>query len=276
MYRSSRTPAHPDPAQRTVRDHPLGEPRALAGGHGAGPDLRAGAEPQQAHAAEAAQQLVAPHLLVREPGLEQRRREQPLHAVVHAHVALTPRDADLAGPEQPVEQRAWDGDLPPPPAQPRATALDEGAPRERALAAEPVEDGRGDVRVPLQETVVDPFAQPPVLPVHPMDGELLDGEDVERLVVGLEELPLCRGAVEPALHPAAAVVADPRGEDQIVVPRAGHLERIELHRAQLARPRASTDSARAGSARGGARKCLRTRKRRACSAVSSRASVGAP
>ena len=88
MYRSSRTPL-----TRTLRSAPsatiaLGEPCALAGGHGPGPNLRAGAEPQQAHAAEAAQELVAPHLLVREPGLEQRRREQPLHAVVHAHVAL--------------------------------------------------------------------------------------------------------------------------------------------------------------------------------------------
>ena len=107
MYRSSaRTPL-----TRTLRSAPSAtipsvSRAALASGHGPGPNLRAGAEHQQAHAAEAAQQLVAPHLLVREPGLEQRRREQPLHAVVHAHVALTPRDANLAGPEQPVERRA--------------------------------------------------------------------------------------------------------------------------------------------------------------------------
>src|SRR5262249_60743430 len=104
------------------------------------------------------------------------------HAVVGADVALAPCDADLPVPEQPVEQRARNRDLAPAPVQPRATALDEGAPRERSLTAEPLENRRGDVSVPLEETGVDPASEAPALPVPPVDGKLLAGKAGERLV----------------------------------------------------------------------------------------------
>src|SRR5262249_13708823 len=224
----------PDPPQRPVRHHRLGEPGALAGGHRAGPYLRPGPEPEQPHAAEAAQELVPAHLLVRKPGLEQRCWKEAIHPVVNPEVALPPRDADLPGAKQPVEERTRDGDLAPAPGEPRGAALDEGASRQGPFTAEPLEDGRGNPSVPLQQTRVAALAGAPLLPVDPVDRKLLDRKDVQGLVVGLEELPLGRGTVEPALHPAAAVVADAGGEDEVVVPRAGHLERIELDRAQLA------------------------------------------
>jgi len=88
--------------------------------------------------------------------------------------------------------------------------------------------------VAVQQALVGPLALLPVLPVHPVHRELLDREDVQRLVVGLEELPLGGRSVEPPLHPPAPVVADPGCEDEVVVPRPGDLQRVELDRAELA------------------------------------------
>jgi hypothetical protein len=56
--------------------------------------------------------------------------------------------------------------------------------------------------------------------------KLLDGQDVEALVVQLDELPI--RAVEQRLAPGALVAPDPRVEHEVVVAGAGNLERVEL------------------------------------------------
>ena len=65
-------------------------------------------------------------------------------------------------------------------------------------------------------------------PGDPVVGQLACGQQVERLVVGLEEQA---PAVEQLVGQLAPVAADPGRQDQVVV-SAGHLERVELERAE--------------------------------------------
>ena len=60
--------------------------------------------------------------------------------------------------------------------------------------------------------------------------QLPDRDDVEALVVDLEEAAVV--AVQPLLAPFAPVAVDARVQDEVVVARAGHLERVELEQAE--------------------------------------------
>ena len=80
-------------------------------------------------------------------------------------------------------------------------------------------------------------------------GQLLDRDHVQALVVDLEQAPI--GPVQPLLGPSAPVARDARVQHQVVVARAGHLERVELEHAPGARRRsARSPAARAGRATG--------------------------
>ncbi len=178
--------------------------------------------PQQPVAAVPRQQLVTQLLLGRHPAGQQVRWEQPIGQVVHAAVALTPRDREDPRLGQRLEQRADLIGGPPVPVDGRPR-LDVGR-RQRAVGTDAVQQllDQGRVVVERAATVLDLS----LVPGDPVPGQLRGRHQRQLLVVRLVQHPV---AVQEVLGPLAPVAVDPRQQRQVVV-AARDLEGVELER----------------------------------------------
>ena len=202
---------------------------AVALGRGpAGPDpdlLLATASGQHPVGAEPRQHLVA-HLLVLGRALgEERGRKEPLGQVVDAPVALAPGERQDAGLRQRLEDRPDLVGRAPVPVDRRAW-LDVGR-RQRSLAPDPVEELLDEVGVLVERLLA--VTRVESVPADPIPRQLAGRQQREALVVRLEQPALL---VQQRIGPRPLIARDPGGEHEIVV-APGHVERVELERAQL-------------------------------------------
>ena len=192
-------------------------------------DLGLAGRAEQAVSPVPAEQAVEDLLALGNAFLEQAGREEALGEVVVATVALAAGDAEDAGLGQGLEDGARLQRRPPVPVD-RLAAVEVGG-GDRAVAPDPLEE-LGDVVAVVAEGLALVGAARPV-PGEAVPGQLAGREDAETLVVGLEEEA---AVVQQVVGPGSPVAGDAGVEHEVVV-AAGHLERVELQRAEAVNDR---------------------------------------
>jgi hypothetical protein len=162
------------------------------------------------------------HLVREHPG-----RQQPLDEVVVAGVAVAPREPDHARDRVRLEHGA-DRVLGHPEPVLRRTGLAlEVARRQGPVRADPLEHALGNGGVVGENVRVEPPSLPTRGETEP--GKLARRDERERLVGRLEDL----AALVELIAPGRLVARDARVQHEVVVP-AGHRDRVELDRPELA------------------------------------------
>ena len=187
-------------------------------------DLALPRRAQQAVGPVPAEQPVEHLLALGNAFLEEARREEALREVVEAAVALASGDAEDARLGERFEDRPGLQRGPPVPVD-RLAAVEVGG-GDRAVAPDPLEELHDMVAVVPEDLALVGPARP--IPGQAMPRQLPGGQDAQALVVGLEqEAPV----VEQVVCPGPPVAPDAGMEHEVVV-AAGHLERVELQRAE--------------------------------------------
>ncbi len=187
-------------------------------------DLGLACRAQQPVGPVAAEQAVEDLLALGNAFLEQAGREEAFGKVVEAAVAFAARDAEDAGLGQRLEDGPRLQRRPPVPVD-RLAAVEVGS-GDGAVAPDPVEE-LGDVVAVVAEGLAL-VGTACAVPGEAVPWQLAGREDAETLVVGLEEEA---AVVQQVLGPRSPVAGDARVEHEVVV-AAGHLERVELERAE--------------------------------------------
>ena len=167
---------------------------------------------------------MAPLLALRPAGRQQVGREEPLRKVIDPPAAGAPGESKDAGLSEGFEDRSdLVGGAPVP--VDRRTGLDVGG-RQRPVRANPPEQLLDQGRVLLKgAAAVNRLGQ---VPGDPVPGELSSGEDREPIIVRLEKDSIL---VQEPIRPGALVASDPGGKGEVVI-AAGHIQRVELERAE--------------------------------------------
>ena len=208
------------------RRHELRSARgALRGRPGSQPHLaRPAARSEQSVGSIARKHLVPPLFVRGQARLQQLGRKQPLDQVVDSPVAVAAHQPKHAGQGERFEDRADLIGWTPEPID-GFSRLDVGG-GQRSVALYAIQQLPDQCRVLLERRVRVPCVAQ--IPTDPVPRQLRGRDQAQAFVVGLVERTL---SVQKVVGPLAAVAADARQKGEVVIP-AGHVDRIELQRAQ--------------------------------------------